>query len=580
MTDPELDPRRHFTQTETTFAWLRQDGICPDCQRKLDRDLFDGDHITPWSKGGPTTLDNLQALCRACNGHKGNYSAPLEKPPRVPVALSTTPLREWAAEALEVVASTTEPVLIEACPGAGKTRFALEAVARMMASDEINRVLIVVPSRRLVEQWVEAATGVGGGASIPLAPTTWRHPQPLPVDACGGVITYQSLFAQPNWWAAFAAEPGYRALIIFDEIHHAGTESGWGITSQEAFAQWAARIVCLTGTAFRTRDPMAFVRTTQVGPLERRSVSDYTYSYGEALLEGVCRPVFFEHVGGTATFQVPDGTIHTVSTDDDLNARGESYRLRTLLDPKGGHLREMIDVADARLARLRATGDADAAGLIVSMDCDHADAVAEVLTERTGVRPVVVCSRLNNPDDSAPAAALEAFTHGTAPWIVAVKMVSEGVDIRRLRVLVYATNVLAELSFRQIVGRIVRDDSVNAEDYGVMILPVDERLGAMAARIKDEVPVGLTDPLVVSDPRWRPTPIDATGSGGLFVPIDSTGTVDYVTHTDGRRAPAELVALAERHVERTGSPVAAFEVAIAACNDPKIEAALRASLAD
>jgi superfamily II DNA or RNA helicase len=403
-------------------------------------------------------------------------------------------LREWAAEALEVVTSTAEPVLIEACPGAGKTRFALEAAARMIMAGEINRVLVVVPSRRLVEQWVEAATGVGGGASIPLAPATWRHPQPLPVATCGGVITYQSLFAQPNWWAAFAAEPGYRALVIFDEIHHAGSESGWGITSQEAFAHWAARILCLTGTAFRTKDPMAFVRTTQVGPVERRSVADYTYSFGDALLEGVCRPVFFEHVGGTATFQVPDGTTHTVSTDDDLNARGESYRLRTLLDPKGGHLREMIDVADTRLARLRATGDADAAGLIVCMDCDHADAVAGVLTERTGVRPVVVCSRLNNPDDAAPAAALETFNHGTDPWIVAVKMVSEGVDIRRLRVLVYATNVLAELSFRQITGRIVRDDPGNAEEYGVMILPVDDRLGVMAARITDEAPVGLTAP--------------------------------------------------------------------------------------
>jgi superfamily II DNA or RNA helicase len=450
----------------------------------------------------------------------------------------------------------------------------------MIRTGEINRMLVVVPSRRLVEQWVAAATGVGGGASIPLAPATWRHPQPLPVDTCGGVITYQSLFAQPNWWAAFAAEPGYRALVIFDEIHHAGSESGWGITSQDAFAQWAARILCLTGTAFRTRDSMAFVRTTQVSPVERRSVADYTYSYGDALRDGVCRPIFFEHVGGTATFQVPDGTIHTVSTDDDLNPRGESYCLRTLLDPNGGHLREMIDVADARLARLRATGDVDAVGLIVCMDIDHADAVAEVLTERTGNRPVVICSRLNNPDDPAPAAALETFTGGSAPWIVAVKMVSEGVDIRRLRVLVYATNVLAELTFRQIAGRIVRDDPENQEDYGVMVLPVDERLAAVADRITADAPVGLVAPLVVTDPQWRPTPIDTTGPLGSFMPIDATGALEYVTTTDGRRVPAELMALAERHVERTGSPVAAFEIAVAAYNDPKVEAVLRDSLAD
>jgi superfamily II DNA or RNA helicase len=575
LTDPALDSRRHFTQTETTYAWLRQGGVCPECQRKLDRDLFEGDHIMPWSLGGPTTLDNLQALCRACNLKKGNKESTQVSPEPVPVAISTSALRPWAVEALEVVAAATEPVLIEACPGAGKTRFALEAAARMIASDEVNRVLIVVPSRRLVEQWVDAASGKEGGASIPLAPATWRHPQPLPIGTCGGVITYQSLFAQTTWWSAFAAEPGYRVLVIFDEIHHAGTESGWGMTSQEAFAQWAARILCLTGTAFRTKDPMVFVRTREVGPLERHSVADYTYTYGKALEDGVCRPIVFEHVGGTATFQTPDGSINTVSTDDDLNSRGESYRLRTLLTAGGGHLAEMLDLGDQRLARLRATGDPDAAGLVVCIDIDHAESVADAMTERTGVRPVVVCSRLNNPDDPAPAAALEKFTDGTAPWIVAVKMVSEGVDIRRLRVLVYATNTLAELSFRQIAGRIVRVDPANDEDYGVMILPVDERLGVMADRIKAEAPVDLVSPLFETDLKPHPTAIEGGGPEGSFVPLGSTGELDYVTSTDGRRVSAELMAIAEIHVGMTGSPVPPFEIAMAAQGDPAVEAALR-----
>lgn len=577
MTEIGRDPRRHFTQIETTYAWLRQNSICPDCQRKLDRDLFDGDHRVPWSLGGRTTLDNLQALCRACNLRKGNRAGQPSAVPPVPVTLSRSPLRGWAAEALEIVAATRDPLLIEACPGAGKTRFALEATARLINSREISRVLIVVPSRRLVEQWVQAAAGIDGGAHIPLAPATWRHPQPLPTGTCGGVITYQSLFAQTIWWAAFAAEPGSRALVIFDEIHHAGTESGWGSTSQEAFSQWAARIICLTGTAFRTKDPMAFVRTAEAAAGAYRSLSDYTYTYGEALTDGVCRPLISEHVGGTATFQVPDGSVHTVSTDDDLNERGESYRLRTLLDASSGHLREMLEIGDNRLARLRTTGDPDAAGLVVCMDVDHAEAVAGILTERTGVRPAVVCSRLNNPDDPAPAAALEKFTEGTAPWIVAVKMVSEGVDNRRLRVLVYATNVLAELTFRQIAGRVVRVDPKNREDYGIMVLPSDERLDVMAGRIKDPAPVTIASPLVEADPDFRRTSLDPSDPQGSFIPISATGQLDYVTSTDGRRVPADLMALAELYVTRTGSPVPTFEVALAAHGDPAIEAALRAS---
>jgi superfamily II DNA or RNA helicase len=506
--------------------------------------------------------------------------SPIKDLPTVKVKLSTAPTRTWAQKALRVVASTSDPVLIEACPGAGKTRFALEAAARMFDSGEINRLLIVVPSRRLVEQWCEASTGVGGGASIPLAPSTWRHPQPMPDGICGGVITYQSLFAQPNWWAAFAAEPGYRALVIFDEIHHAGTESGWGIASQEVFAHWAKRVICLTGTAFRTKDQMAFVRTVAVDSIERRSVADFTYNYGDALKDEICRPIYFEHIGGTATFQVPDGSVQTVTTDDDLNPRGESYRLRTLLDASGGHIREMIDVGDSRLARIRATGDNDAAGLIICIDCDHADAIANILTERSGVRPVVVCSRSNNPDDPIPADGIEKFVGGSSPWIIAVRMVSEGVDIRRLRVLIYATNVIAELTFRQIAGRIVRSDTNNPEDFGVMVIPSDRRLQTMADHITGPAMVNISGQLVQTASRSSYESIEGLESYGSFAPIDSTGVLEFVTHSDGRRAPAELVRLAALHVERTGSPVLPFEIAVAALNDPKIEESLRRSLND
>jgi 5-methylcytosine-specific restriction endonuclease McrA len=31
------------------------------------------DHVTPWSKGGETTLANLQTLCNKCNLGKGAY---------------------------------------------------------------------------------------------------------------------------------------------------------------------------------------------------------------------------------------------------------------------------------------------------------------------------------------------------------------------------------------------------------------------------------------------------------------------------------------------------------------------------
>ncbi|MBB6380567.1 superfamily II DNA or RNA helicase [Pseudonocardia eucalypti] len=473
---------------------------------------------------------------------------------------------------MRVVASSSDPLLIEACPGAGKTRFALDAAATMISSREVNRVLIVVPTSRLVTQWVDAANGSNGGPRLPLAPAGWRPVQPLYAPWCGGVVTYHTLFRQTTMLAALAAEPGYRTLVIFDEIHHAGTDGGWGMAAQQAFLHSAKRIISLSGTPFRIRDPIVFVKT-----VDGRSVCDYSYTYGDALRDRTCRPVHFAALGGTATFRTPDSAEHTVTFDDDLSERGESYRLRTALDATsdGGHLTAMLEEADRRLRHLRASGDHDAAGLVVSMDCDHADAIATMLTRSSGVRPVVACSRSNNPDDPAPGPGIAAFVNSTSPWIVAVRMVSEGVDIRRLRVVVYATNVTAELYFRQIIGRVVRVDPTNgADDHGLVVLPADPELLAMAERIADEAPGAIERPLIIRGVQAGLDGIDQPRNGA-FQPLASTGDLEFVFDSDGRRAEATLVAAAEKYIQVFGSPISAFELALAAASNPAIRERLR-----
>ena len=74
---------------------------------------------------------------------------------------------------------------------------------------------------------------------------------------------------------AHATDPGHRTLVIFDEIHHAGIDSGWGTSAQEAFRESAAAILCLTGTPFRTsRDAIVFVPND-----DGRAIPDYRYGY-------------------------------------------------------------------------------------------------------------------------------------------------------------------------------------------------------------------------------------------------------------------------------------------------------------
>src|SRR5215468_7635752 len=124
---------------------------------------------------------------------------------------------------------------------------------------------------------------------------------------------------------------------------------------------------------------------------------------------------------------------------------------RTALDPAGEWMPQVLRAADARLRVLRAGGMPDAGGLVIATDQQTARAYAELLRDITGERAVVVLS-----DDAGASGRIGAFASGTARWMVAVRMVSEGADIPRLAVGVYATSASTPLFFAQAIGRFVR----------------------------------------------------------------------------------------------------------------------------
>ena len=63
---------RAFTESQKRTAFEKQKGICPICGKKFDITDMEADHITPWSLGGKTNLDNLQMICKSCNRTKSN----------------------------------------------------------------------------------------------------------------------------------------------------------------------------------------------------------------------------------------------------------------------------------------------------------------------------------------------------------------------------------------------------------------------------------------------------------------------------------------------------------------------------
>src|SRR5690606_33668719 len=93
----------------------------------------------------------------------------------------------------------------------------------------------------------------------------------------------------------------------------------------------------------------------------------------------------------------------------------------------------------------------DAGGLVIASDQASARAYARRLEQVCGEPVTVVLS-----DDAGASERIEEFAEGTSRWMVAVRMVSEGVDVPRLCVGVYATSASTPLFFAQAIGRFVR----------------------------------------------------------------------------------------------------------------------------
>jgi len=359
--------------------------------------------------------------------------------------------------------------LLSAAPGAGKTRPALELARAHLKSGEATSVLVACPTGPLTRQWARAASRLG----IELAVDA---PSPRPPRGFDGVaVTYARVAKAPGRWERAA---GARTLVVADEAHHLGEELAWG----QAFARalgGCARWLLLSGTPFRSdATPIPGVRYDPEGLAQ----PDVSYSYAEAVVDGICRPVCFVTFDGTLSWRSGDEVIES-SFETVLTPREASRRYRTAIStdlPDG--LPRILREADGRLRTLRNDGHPDAGGLVIAADSAHARRIAALLREATGQRPLVVLHT-----EPRAAEKLAAFTNARDPWIVAVNMVSEGVDIPRLRVGVYATAAKTPLVFRQIIGRFVRTIAARHAEPSWLYIPADPVLAAHAATVRDEI---------------------------------------------------------------------------------------------
>jgi superfamily II DNA or RNA helicase len=381
-------------------------------------------------------------------------------------AWGTAPsLRAWQSAAMrQYFDEQPRDFLTVATPGAGKTTFALSVASELLGRRIVDRVTIVAPTEHLKQQWAEAAARAG----MPIDPTYAAGKGKTSQDFVGVAVTYAGVAVNPL--AMRIRTERFKTLVILDEVHHAGDALSWGEGIREAFEP-ATRRLALTGTPFRSDvNPIPFVSYAPGDDGIPRSVADFTYGYAHALADHVVRPVLFMAYSGEMQWRTRAGDEIAARLGEPLTKDMTAQALRTALDPKGAWMPSVLAAADKRLSEVRRHVP-DAGGLVIASDQDSARAYAKLLKQITGEAATVVLS-----DEKLASKRISQFSAGDQRWMVAVRMVSEGVDVPRLAVGVYATTTSTPLFFAQAVGRFVRART-RGETASVFLPSVPNLLG-------------------------------------------------------------------------------------------------------
>ena len=417
--------------------------------------------------------------------------------------MTTLNLRPWQAQALAqaldwlLVKRQDRHFLINAAPGAGKT-LASSAIARaLIERGEIDRVVVIAPRAEVVNQWAEDFRRVTGRY---MTKVTGRDGDiaGMALDVCATWAAVQGL--QDAMQAVCRAA---RTLVICDEHHHAAVEAAWGSGADSAFVD-ARFVLVLTGTPLRSDGAQSvWMAYDDAGAIDHPAEGTYTLTYGDAVDLGYCRPVTFHRHEGKFTVDLEGGKQVQVSGHQKAELPKEMLRVPSLqraLDfyrlactPQfekdgvsplaGGYQATMLEYASQKLDDLRGRMP-EAGGLVIAPSIEMAEYMVKVIERIEGEAPLLVHSQMPNPE-----AKIRAFRNTDKRWLVSVAMVSEGVDIRRLRVLVYLPHALTELAFRQAIGRVVRTLGHDDDTRAYVVMPCLDTLETYARRVEEEMPV-------------------------------------------------------------------------------------------
>jgi superfamily II DNA or RNA helicase len=409
-------------------------------------------------------------------------------------------LRPWQAEAINKClewfsVQDIKQFLINAAPGAGKTICASVIAKRLIEMDKIDRVIVIAPRVEVVRQWSEEFQTVTGKFM-------------MRVTGADKSIAVQNIDCCATWSSVQGASEQFkevcdnqRTLVICDEHHHAAIEATWGRGAAGAFAN-AKYVVVLTGTPIRSDGKKtAWMAYDSAGRIDHPERGTYTLNYGEAVDLGYCRPITFHRHEGNFNVVLKDGETVSVNGSDDLGISEELKRIngiqkslnyyalacRPIFEDDGQTPKRdsfqgsMLESGVAKLNEIREIMP-DAGGLVIAPSIEVAEHMASLLEIIDGEKPTIVHNQISNTQDK-----IAAFRGTDKRWIVSVAMISEGVDIKRLRLMVYLPDAKTELSFRQSMGRVVRTMGKDDLTRAYVVMPSHEVFEQYARRVELEM---------------------------------------------------------------------------------------------
>lgn len=464
----QKDSRRFFTKRQRRIAYLNHEGRCADCNDYLTKG-FHMHHLRRWADGGQTEQANGSPLCESC--HK---------------KVTAMNLRAWQQEALmKYNESTSQVFFLQACPGAGKTKFTLTALQNEMEKRGKTKtfIIVVAPSDSLKNSWMLEAHDFGIELNTRASDVFPRSP-----DWQGVVITYQSLGRFLPLVKQWHRQADFKFILVCDEVHHTSESNSWGSDSLE-YGELCDKIIFLSGTPNRTdkyKIPLANYENDLL-------VVDYKYGYTRALIERVCRKAEVKLQAFNPIQQnLETGELFSYDSAS-LDESQESSVLRKALNTGHKLVREMIAMAWESVSEMRIKGDSNAACLVRCLTSEkagaedgHINQVVRLIKQITGLTDQDIEVVHSGIDESTDKIA--KFRKNNKVFLVSIRQISEGVDIPRLRVLLHLDNTTAELTLRQELGRVTRWESEHDNNqHAIVIMPDIPTYKEFAIRIEEDV---------------------------------------------------------------------------------------------